>query len=47
VTHDLEDALAVADRFIVIQEGRVAWTGTRRQFASQQNRLVEMFYQQA
>jgi phospholipid/cholesterol/gamma-HCH transport system ATP-binding protein len=47
VTHDLEDALAVADHFIVIQDGRVAWTGTRRQFASQQNRLVEQFYQQA
>lgn len=47
VTHDLEDAMAVADRFIVIQAGTVAWTGTRRQFAGQQNRLVEMFYQQA
>jgi phospholipid/cholesterol/gamma-HCH transport system ATP-binding protein len=47
VTHDMEDALVVADRFIVIQEGRVAWTGTRRQFASQQSRLVEEFYQQA
>jgi phospholipid/cholesterol/gamma-HCH transport system ATP-binding protein len=47
VTHDMEDALAVADRFIVIQAGRVAWTGTRRQFAKEQSRLVEQFYQTA
>ncbi len=44
VTHDLEDALEVADHFVMIQGGRVAWKGSRRQFASQQSKLMDMFY---
>jgi phospholipid/cholesterol/gamma-HCH transport system ATP-binding protein len=45
VTHNLEDALEVADHFIMIQGGGVGWSGTRRQFAGQQKKIMEMFYQ--
>ncbi|MEW6517276.1 MAG: ATP-binding cassette domain-containing protein [candidate division FCPU426 bacterium] len=46
VTHSLDDAAKVADRFVVIRAGRVVWAGSRRQFLAQQNRLVA-FYQPA
>jgi len=44
VTHDLDDAAAVAERLVVIRTGRVVWTGSRRQFAAQRNRVVAAFY---
>jgi phospholipid/cholesterol/gamma-HCH transport system ATP-binding protein len=44
VTHDLDDAAKVADRMVVIREGRVAWSGSRRQFLAQRSRLLDAYY---
>lgn len=46
VTHSLNDAAQVADRFVVIRAGRVVWTGSRRQMLAQEKRLLA-FYQPA
>jgi phospholipid/cholesterol/gamma-HCH transport system ATP-binding protein len=43
VTHNLADAAKVADRFVVIRAGSVAWTGSRKQFLAQQNRLIAYY----
>jgi len=44
VTHDLEDAAAVADRFVVIRAGRVAWSGSKREFTDNRERMISSFY---
>ncbi len=44
VTHDLDDAAEVADRMVIIRAGRVAWSGSRRQFLNQRERLLEEHY---
>jgi phospholipid/cholesterol/gamma-HCH transport system ATP-binding protein len=43
VTHDLEDAAQVADRFLVIRTGEVVWLGNRKEFISQQKKIHDFF----
>jgi phospholipid/cholesterol/gamma-HCH transport system ATP-binding protein len=47
VTHDLDDAAEVADRMGVVQAGRLAWSGSRRQFLAQRARLLKDYYSAA
>jgi phospholipid/cholesterol/gamma-HCH transport system ATP-binding protein len=44
VTHDLEDAAQVADNFVVIRQGEVAWQGSKKQFVAKQPQVVKTFY---
>jgi len=44
VTHDLDDAAALGDCFVVIREGSVAWSAGRRQFLSRQSEVVQAYY---
>lgn len=44
VTHDLEDAAAVADRFVVIRAGSVAWSGSQREFLRNRKRMIAEFF---
>jgi phospholipid/cholesterol/gamma-HCH transport system ATP-binding protein len=44
VTHDMEDAAKAADRFVVIQEGRLVWSGSKRQFITQQNKMIAKYF---
>jgi phospholipid/cholesterol/gamma-HCH transport system ATP-binding protein len=44
VTHQWEDAARVADRFVVIAAGRVAWQGSRSAFLRSRRRIVEDFF---
>jgi len=43
VTHDMEDAARVADRFIMIRDGEVVWHGNRREFVAQQKKIHDYF----
>lgn len=47
VTHDLEDAKELADKFLVIRAGRAVWQGTRREFVARQKHIVDLFFQRA
>lgn len=44
VTHQWEDAARVADRFVVIQSGAVAWHGDRKAFLRRRSRIVEDYF---
>ena len=44
VTHSLNDAAKVADRFIVIRDGEVVWSGSRRQFLARQDEMIEKYF---
>lgn len=44
VTHDLEDAAAVADYFAVIRNGEVVWRNNREGFLAHRDKAVEAFY---
>jgi phospholipid/cholesterol/gamma-HCH transport system ATP-binding protein len=45
VTHDLEVAAQIADRLLVIRNGSVVWSGTKRSFVAQQKKIVSLYYQ--
>lgn len=44
VTHQWEDAARVADRFVVIQSGAVAWHGDRKAFLRRRSRIVDDYF---
>jgi phospholipid/cholesterol/gamma-HCH transport system ATP-binding protein len=44
VTHALDDAAVVADRYVVIQAGRVVWSGSRKEFARRKAEIVAEYY---
>lgn len=44
VTHILDDAAALADRFVVIRAGAVAWSGSRREFLARRTRIVKEYF---
>ncbi len=47
VTHALDDALTVADRFAILRDGSVVWSGTKRQFSANRKRMLALYYRPA
>jgi phospholipid/cholesterol/gamma-HCH transport system ATP-binding protein len=45
VTHDFNDAARVADHFVIIQHGRIAWRGSRHDFLANRKRMLCEFFQ--
>jgi phospholipid/cholesterol/gamma-HCH transport system ATP-binding protein len=45
VTHNLDDAAKVADHFLVIRQGRVAWSGPKKAFMRQHSTMIDRFFQ--
>lgn len=44
VTHNMDDAEKAADNFLVIQNGCVAWTGSKRTFVSQHSKMIARYF---
>lgn len=44
VTHNMDDAEKVADRFMVVQDGAVAWEGKKRAFMSKHNEIISKYF---